>query len=266
MTGPFGREYADAYDALYADKDYEAECRLLESIASRYGHRAGSILDLGSGTGRHALILASRGWRVVGVDLSDEMLAVARQRATEAGIDGVEYHRGDVRTFRTLARFDVVLLMFAVLGYQLSDSDVEATLDTAAHHLSPRGVVIFDVWNGPAVEAIGPGIRAKSVRIGSGLLRRTAHGTLDAARRTCTVDYTLERIDEGEVIRTDHEQHQMRYFFPDELSELVGRVGLRIVESGAFPDYEEAATAKHWNVLYVARRTGDVQPSGGQVS
>ena len=76
MTGVFGAEYAGAYDAIYAEKDYEAEVDLIERAAARFGDdAAASVLDLGCGTGGHAIPLARRGHRVTGVDRSPAMLA-----------------------------------------------------------------------------------------------------------------------------------------------------------------------------------------------
>ena len=253
MTDVFGPAYADAYDALYADKDYAAECDLIESLATELGRGCATLLDLGSGTGGHALILAERGREVVGVDLSPEMVGIAQRRSADAGARSAQFLVGDVRTFRSEARFDTVLLMFAVLGYQLSDRDVEATLETAAMHLRPGGVLIFDVWNGPAVEAIGPTTRTKVVPLETGELRRSAAGTLEAQQRICTVDYTIEWIEDDSVTWTVREQHRMRYFFEDELHGLVGHAGLEIVKSGAFPDFDRRAGLDDWNALYVAR-------------
>ena len=253
MTGSFGATYSQAYDALYADKDYEAECDLIESMADRHGRGGRTVLDLGCGTGRHAVVLAARGWEVTGVDLSPEMLALAQRRGADAGLPELDLRAGDVRTVRLGRRYDVVLLMFAVLGYQLTDADVTATLETARAHIESGGVLLFDVWNGPAVEAIGPSDRTKSVGDGDRTIRRRARGALDVSTRTCIVDYSIDQLIDDEVIRTDHEQHRMRYFFEDELRELSRQAGLEIVKTSAFPDLERTASDADWNALYVAR-------------
>lgn len=255
MSGVFGASYADAYDALYADKDYDAECDLVQLLASRYGIGAASILDLGCGTGRHAVALAARGCTVTGVDVSADMLLRAEARAESAGVS-VDFVAGDVRDVRLGRRFDVVLLMFAVLGYQLDDHDVEAALATAAEHLRPGGVVIFDVWNGPAVEAIGPTTRTKAVAAGGGQILRTARGTLDTRSRTCIVEYGLEWVVDGNVVRTAKEQHRMRYFFEAELRAFARGAGCEITHASAFPDADRPANSDDWNALYVARSTG----------
>jgi hypothetical protein len=181
------------------------------------------------------------------------MVERARARAVAAGAASVEFEVGDVRSYRGGRRYDVVLLMFAVLGYQLEDEDVDATFRTVAAHLEPGGVLIFDVWNGPAVLSIGPTPRSKSVPAGEAILRRTARGTLDLPSRTCTVDYLLEWLHGDRLIRTATEQHHMRYFFRDELSERMQRAGLTLVQAGSFPDVQRPAGSDDWNALYVAR-------------
>lgn len=75
---PFSTDYAAVYDALYADKDYSSECDLLEQVFREHAARPiRRILDLGCGTGGHALMLAQRGYDVVGVDGSAAMIARA---------------------------------------------------------------------------------------------------------------------------------------------------------------------------------------------
>src|SRR3954452_6016867 len=121
MTGSvFGAGYAAAYDALYQDKDYASECDMVERLVGTYGRgRARRILDLGCGTGGHAALLAERGYEVVGVDRAPDMLALARARGGTT-----RYELGDVATVDLGETFDVALMMFAVLGYQIDNAEV----------------------------------------------------------------------------------------------------------------------------------------------
>ena len=89
MTEVFGSEYADVYDVLYRDKDYLEESRLIDRLLQTYGNGSvRSLLDLGCGTGNHALPLAQRGYEVVGVDRSARMLESAHKKAISGQIDG----------------------------------------------------------------------------------------------------------------------------------------------------------------------------------
>ena len=62
-------QYAPWYDLLYEDKDYAAETSFVEHQLRRHGAASGSLLDLGCGTGVHAVQFAQNGWYVTGIDL-----------------------------------------------------------------------------------------------------------------------------------------------------------------------------------------------------
>ena len=114
----FGKRYADLYDTFYADKDYEAETDLIQEAVRRHGPpRARTILDLGCGTGAHAVRLAQAGFDVTGVDISEDMLAKARLRANEAAQSEVSC--ADIRELALGTQFDVATMMFAVLATTL---------------------------------------------------------------------------------------------------------------------------------------------------
>jgi SAM-dependent methyltransferase len=256
VTLTFGDTYADAYDALYADKDYDQECDLIEAMARRFAVHGDKVLDLGSGTGRHAAVLARRGFRVTGIDLSSQMVAIARERIDGLGLSEVAFEVGDIRSATVDGGpFDIALLMFAVLGYQSSDDDVIRTLSNARAHLRTGGLLVFDVWNGQAVEAIGPSARAKTVHRDGETIVRRAQGTLQPERRMCVVDYEVERTRGGVVVGAGSERHTMRYFFEPELRTLAERAGFEIVAAGAFPGLERPADDSEWNAGYVALAT-----------
>jgi len=252
MTEVFGVGYADSYDSLYADKDYVAECDLLEVIFARAGRPVHGLLDLGCGTGRHAVELASRGYEIVGVDLSEAMLERARRRATAEGAAGTTFLQGDIATIELDRSFDAVLSMFAVVGYQLSDAAVRATFANVRRHLEPGGVFVFDVWFGPAVVAVGPSERVKIVPTPDGEIERKALGALDPGSHVCTVSYELTRRRPGQPDTTVLEAHRMRYFFEEELRGFLAESRLALRSVSAFPDVQNPPSADSWNVLVVA--------------
>jgi SAM-dependent methyltransferase len=252
MTEVFGANYADSYDALYADKDYGAECDLVEEIFRHADRPVRSILDLGCGTGRHSVELARRGYELVGVDLSEGMLERARQRAIGKAAGSTTFLRGDIQTIQLERRFDAVLSMFAVVGYQISDRAVRSTLANVRRHLEPGGVFVFDVWYGPAVIAVGPSERVKVVTTDGGDIERKAVGTLEPEGHVCSVKYELTQRRPGGVDATASETHRMRYFFDEELRGFLREAGLTLLTLTAFPDVENPPSEESWNVLAVA--------------
>jgi len=253
----FGQGYADLYDLLYSDKDYESECDLLEEVFRRYSTGpVQTILDLGCGTGGHALPLARRGYQVTGVDRSLEMLTQARQKAASgalsAGYSLPTFYQGDVRNVDLGQQFDAVLMMFAVLGYQLTNDDVLAALRTVRRHLRPGGLFVCDVWYGPAVLAIRPTDRTKVIPTTDGEVIRAASSTLDVYHHFCEVHYRLWHLNGQQVASRGEELHRMRFFFAQELAFYLTCSGLQLITLTAFADLEEVASETTWNVLAVA--------------
>ena len=254
MTETFGRDYADAYDALYRAKDYQGEVDLIERILVRHGLGGPRrLLDLGCGTGNHALPLAQRGHSVVGVDRSPGMLEQARAKALAAGAHSMVFSDGDIRSLDLGRQFDAVLMMFTVLGYQLEDADVAAALATVRRHLDPGGLFIFDVWNGPAVLADRPGSREISVGEGASRITRKTTASLDIPRHLCRVSFDLARVDAGGQVEQWREEHLVRYYFPEELERVLRQNQLELLHLRKFPDDEAPADERAWNVVGAAR-------------
>ena len=254
MTQPFGRTYVQNYDSLYREKDYQGETDLIARLIHTYSAKtAARILDLGCGTGTHAIALARRGHEVIGVDRSPWMLDEARRKlAREPGLT-VSVQQGDLRDTDLHQQFDAVVMMFAVLGYQEDDADVMAAMGAARRHLAPGGLFIFDCWFGPAVIHHRPDARVKSVPVTGGHIRRSAESTLDLDRHLCTVRFHVEHRAGDAVVSATDEEHRVRYFFGDELERFLTATGFTLLRLGAFPDFEQEPDDSTWNVLAVAR-------------
>jgi SAM-dependent methyltransferase len=250
MSEVFGAGYAAAYDSLYEEKDYEAECDLVERVFAQFGEgEFRSILDLGCGTGNHAIPLARRGYQVLGIDRAEAMIERAREKA---GPGGPAFELGDIRDLRLGREFDAVLVLFAVLGYQHTDEDVLAALRTARAHLRPGGLLLFDVWYGPAVLREKPEHRERTVESGTGRIVRSSDGRLDEAHHLCTVDFRVQRYEDDALVSETEESHGMRYFFAPELEAFLASAGLEFVRLGAFPDVDAEPDDTTWNVLGVS--------------
>lgn len=103
------------------------------------------ILDLACGHGRHANRLAELGHCVVGLDASEDFLAIARHGARERGVT-VQYVRADMREISYRDEFDVVLLLFTSFGY-FDDAENAAVVSNVARALKAGGLFCFDTPN-----------------------------------------------------------------------------------------------------------------------
>ncbi len=253
MSTVFGSNYADAYDALYRDKNYESECDLLERIFRQYGGQpVRRVLDLGCGTGNHALRLAARGYEIVGVDRSADMLRLAGAKAKEQGA-AVRFVQSPIGALALGEKFDAAVMMFAVLCYHIENDDVLAALRAARAHLNPGGLLAFDIWYGPSVLTDRPGERVRVIEDGNTKTLRATGARMDTRRQVCHVDFRLWRFAGETVTSQTSETHPMRYFFPKELELFLSIAGFELARLGAFPDLDRDADDTTWNAMAVAR-------------
>ena len=114
-------DFAYIYDKLI-DQDYEKWADYIEEIFKTHNVNPKLVLDLGCGTGSITNILAKRGYDMIGVDLSSDMLNVARDKAMEDGLD-VLYLCQDIREFELYGTVDAIICTLDVLNYITEPED-----------------------------------------------------------------------------------------------------------------------------------------------
>ena len=139
-------EHAARFDDIAAEYDENKSAEYNECVALVLEHAAPesdeTVLDLGCGTGAIALGLAGDTGRVVGRDISEGMLAEAREKAAERGLENVEFGEGRFREPNFAEKADVVTSNFAM--HHLGDDEKRDAIATIAS-LDPRKVVLGDV-------------------------------------------------------------------------------------------------------------------------
>jgi len=248
--------YARYYDLMYQDKDYVGEAQFIQRLIQTYAPATTTILELGCGTGNHAMLLAKEGYQVHGVDLSQEMLGYANERCdrlSPALATRLQFSQGDLRQVRLDRKFDVVLSLFHVMSYQTNNEDLLAAFETAKAHLVPGGILIFDVWYGPAVLSDPPTVRIKRLEDQSIQVTRIAEPVMEPNKNLVDVNYHIfikdlisSKIDEV------REVHTMRYLFKPELELLLDRLQMQIVESGEWLTDRQPGL-NTWGVYFIVR-------------
>ena len=248
--------YARYYDLMYQDKDYAGEAQFIQRLIQTHAPATTTILELGCGTGNHAMLLAKEGYQVHGVDLSQEMLGYANERCARlspALATKLQFSQGDLRQVRLDRQFDVVLSLFHVISYQTNNEDLLAAFETAKAHLVPGGILIFDVWYGPAVLSDPPMVRIKRLEDQSIQVTRIAEPVMEPNKNWVDVNYHIfikdlisSKIDEV------REVHTMRYLFRPELELLLDRLQMQIVESREWLTDRQPGL-NTWGVYFIVR-------------
>lgn len=136
-------DFARVYDKLQ-DADYEAFADYYEKIFEHFGKKPELILDLACGTGSVTIPLAKRGYDMIGLDLSCEMLGIAREKAAECGAD-ILFLNQDMTEFELYGTVDAIVCALDGINYITESEDLKRVFELAENYLNPGGLMIFDL-------------------------------------------------------------------------------------------------------------------------
>ena len=243
------KDYAEYYDLIYKDKDYEREVNFIEEIFGE--SKPKKILEVGCGTGNYTKILLERGYEVTAVDISEDMLEIARRKCNCTLI------KGDIKDIALNEKFDTCVAMFAVMGYITKNSDIIKALNNIRRHLKPNGVFVFDVWNGLAVLRLLPEQRIKEVENNEIKIIRFAVPSLRAFDHICEVNYKLLIINkENDTFNKINEKHIVRFYFPQEITHYLEDAGFEVLKICPFLNLNGGVNENVWNITVIARAVG----------
>lgn len=249
-------QYAKYYDLYYRDKNYKEESDYVDHLIRRFHPKAKTIIDMGCGTGQHDFHLVDKGYSVTGVDFSDEMLALATKKMSELGMTEKDlvFHLGDIRDFRLNKKFDVVISLFHVMSYQITNEDLYKAFATAAYHLKQGGLFIFDCWYGPGVLSDSPVARVKRTENNNLSVTRIAEPFINLHENYVDVNYQILVADKKTLKMEEiNERHRMRYFFTPELKMFFKMTDLELIKLFAFLK-ETLPDPKEWSACFIAKK------------
>jgi SAM-dependent methyltransferase len=216
----FDAQYLREYDPLFTlERDRQEVARMMEILGLPSGAR---VLDVPCGQGRHAHLLAEAGFDVDGLDYSEDLLAIARERGTARTL---RYTRGDMRKLpsRWTGRFDAVLNLFTSFGFFLDPNDDRRVIGEFARVLAPGGVLL---WHGGSRD----GVMAKFLDRD---WWRSDDGTMIGHERSFDAlsgVMTIHTSWEGKHGSGERE-HRIRLYTATRLAELCAAAGLIVEEA-----------------------------------
>jgi SAM-dependent methyltransferase len=242
--------YARQYDKESFTQGTLGECDFIEK---ELGYdKALQIIDVGCGTGRHAIELTKRGYSVTGIDLSDAQLNMARQKARQENLK-IDFLRHDARNLPFLNQFDAAI-MLCEGGFPLMETD-EMNFDilkSVTRSLRHSALFIFTTLNGlfPLYQSIDDFHETGAEKEGA----RYKSESFDLMTMR---DYNITTFtdDEGHEHRLECNE---RYYMPTEITWLLKSLGYRKIDIfaarlGAF-SREDQLTTKDFEMLVVAEQ------------
>ena len=243
------RRFAEIYDKVMKPVGYQMWADYVEQLCEVYGRRPQRVLDLACGTGSTSMPFARRGYDVVGLDVSPDMLAIARRRTTEAGL-AIPYVQDDMRSFALgdMEPFDLVICLYDSLNYLLEPGDLDRVCAAVRQALVPDGLFIFDVNTRYRLSQVDDEVMAFEDP-NYCLIWRNSY---DISREVWTANLT-GFIRQGECYERFQEVHQERAYDPDELAAAVDGAGLELLAMFSAFGFE-AVTRETSRIYVVAKR------------
>lgn len=134
-------EFANVYEKFMDNVPYEKWCEAICEILRSHWIEDGLVLDLGCGTGTMTRLLREKGYDMIGVDNSAEMLEIAREHPD----DGILYLQQDMREFELYGTVRAIVSVCDSMNYLTEDGDLEQVFRLANNYLDPGGLFIFDM-------------------------------------------------------------------------------------------------------------------------
>ncbi len=216
-------DFAFYYDRLMRDVDYMQWADYIVEIIKRNGLEAELIADLGCGTGSFCLNMAAKGYEMIGIDQSAEMLSCARQKAIEAEAD-ILFLNQDMASFELYGTVDVITSLMDSVNYVTYKSDLKRLFKLVKNYLNPGGLFIFDINSSYKFENI----------LSSNVFYETDEdvsyiwqNNYDRSKKICRFDLSFF-VKEEELYRRFDEVHYERCYTRSELEDMLGSAGLSV--------------------------------------
>lgn len=241
--------YSKYYDLLYQSKDYNSEAKYIAACMATYSPNIKTILEFGSGTGVHGLILQEMGYNIYGLERSKQMVDEAKGK-------GFPCEQADITNFEIAGKFSAVISIFHVISYLNDNKSLLNVFRNAANCLNSGGLFIFDVWHSPAVYHQMAETRIKKVENDKISVIRMAEPEIHSSKNVVDVNYTILVKDK----HTDkwlefQEKHSMRHFSVPEIELFATITGFELLKSEEFLT-GKSPSEQTWGVNYILKKNG----------
>jgi len=217
-------DFANIYDRLMYDVDYKKWADYIERVFYENSIKPSLILDLGCGTGNFCINMAKRGYEMIGVDLSPEMLDCAKDKSYKDGVD-ILFINQDMTRFELYGTVDSIVCLMDSVNYITSKRDLKRLLGLVRNYLNPKGLFIFDINTSYKLENI----------LGNEMFYDVAddityiwQNNFDKRKKISRFDLTFF-VKEDERYKRYDEVHLERAYVLQELKELINASGLELV-------------------------------------
>lgn len=245
--------FAEVYDQFMDNVPYREWADFLQEILQKEGINDGLVLDLGCGTGSMTEELAGRGYDIIGVDNSEDMLEIAMEKRQESGHD-ILYLMQDMQEFELYGTVRAVVSVCDSVNYVTEKEELEQVFRLVNNYLDPGGIFVFDFNTEYKYrEVLGDRTIAENREDSSFIWDNYYYEEEHMNEYELTL--FIQEADQKELYHKYQETHFQRAYTLEEIRELLEKSGLRFV--AAYEDYTKEAPGKgSERICVVAREQG----------
>ena len=245
--------FAEVYDQFMDNVPYREWADFLQEILQKEGISDGLVLDLGCGTGSMTEELAGRGYDMIGVDNSEDMLEIAMEKRQESGHD-ILYLLQDMQEFELYGTVRAVISVCDSVNYVTEKEELEQIFRLVNNYLDPGGIFVFDFNTEYKYrEVLGDRTIAENREDSSFIWDNYYYEEEHMNEYELTL--FIQEADQKELYHKYQETHFQRAYTLEEIRELLEKSGLRFV--AAYEDYTKKAPGKgSERICVVAREQG----------
>jgi 2-polyprenyl-3-methyl-5-hydroxy-6-metoxy-1,4-benzoquinol methylase len=251
MKDEFSLE-ARFYDKIWGRHDYDVDIKFVAGLFRK--HHCRSVVDIGCGTGNHALRLSKMGYQVTGVDVSPTMLKIAKAKDKEAKI---RFMLGDMKKLEKVIskrqRFDAAICLGQVFSHLMADKDVHALLNRLHKILRKNGLFVFSARNAKKIneEYLNRLLLDHMLNEKKLQLLILAQNTRDSQDPNIIVWNPIYLIKENNKVDLQIREHRLRWFEFSMLKRIVTENGFEIVATYSGSTKEKFNENEHTDIWFV---------------
>lgn len=218
--------FAYVYDRLMQDVDYEVWTDYIESIIKNNIKKTSKILELACGTGNVTIPLAKKGYDVVGVDISEDMLMIAKNKSVENNLN-IFFIQQNMIDLELEQKFDCVLSMCDGINYIIDMDDLLQVFQNVYDVLEDEGIFIFDISSAYKIKNIlGNNMFGENL----GDICYLWENYFNEESKILEMDLTIF-IQHGKYYKKEEEIHTQRAYKADEIIKLLNKLDFKDIKT-----------------------------------
>lgn len=240
--------FATVYDLLMDHIPYDRWADYVERIFKEHRVEKGLVLELGCGTGNMTRRMADKGFDMIGLDSSEEMLSIARELSSEQD-DGILYLCQDMRDFELYGTVAAVICVCDSINYMITEEDIRKVFGRVGNYLDPGGLFFFDMDTGYLYEEIlGDNTTVMNREEGSVIWENTFY----PEEMINEVNLTLFIRKEENLYQKKEETHVRKAYPVDTIRRLLFEAGMEMI--AAYDELTQEDPNKESERIYILAR------------